>query len=70
MRSKRWATCSARFIVTSGIGGGLRGGEFTYTLQPYGYEFDLERVQWTEDLQVSGRMRWHLATGDVSAIVN
>jgi hypothetical protein len=60
----------SRFLVTFGIGGGLRGGEFTYTLQPFGYEFELKRVQWTDDLQVSGRMRWHLDTGNVIAIVN
>jgi hypothetical protein len=59
----------SRFLVTFGIGGGLRGGEFTYTLQPFGYEFELDRVQWTEDLQVSGRMRWHLDTGYVIATV-
>jgi pimeloyl-ACP methyl ester carboxylesterase len=59
----------SRFLVTFGIGGGLRGGEFTYTLQPFGYEFELERVQWTNDLQVSGRMRWHLDTGRVVAEV-
>jgi pimeloyl-ACP methyl ester carboxylesterase len=59
----------SRFRVTFGIGGGLRGGEFTYTLQPFGYEFELDRVQWTEDLQVSGRMRWHLDSGNVIASV-
>jgi hypothetical protein len=59
----------SRFLVTFGIGGGLRGGEFTYTLQPFGYEFELDRVQWTGDLQVSGRMRWHLDTGNVVADV-
>lgn len=60
----------SRFLVTFGIGGGLRGGEFTYTLQPFGYEFELNRVQWTDDLQVTGRMRWHLDTGNVIAVVN
>ena len=59
----------SRFLVTFGIGSGLRGGEFTYTLQPFGYEFDLDRVQWTSDLEVSGRMRWHLDSGNVIAVV-
>ena len=59
----------ARFLVTFGIGSGLRGGEFTYTTQPFGYEFELDRVQWTEDLEVSGRIRWHVATGNVIAVV-
>jgi hypothetical protein len=26
-------------------------------------------VQWTDDLQVSGRMRWDVSTGDVAADV-
>jgi len=59
----------ARFLVTYGIGSGLRGGEFTYTLQPDGYTFELDHVQWTQDLQVSGTMRWILKSGDVSANV-
>jgi hypothetical protein len=59
----------ARFLVTAGIGSGLRGGEFTYELKPYGYEFDLKRVQWTQDLEVSGTMRWFVTSGDVSADV-
>ena len=60
----------ARFIVTSGGGSGLRGGQFTYFQQPYGYEFDLDHVQWTEDLRVTGMIRWDTALGDVSADVN
>jgi len=59
----------SRFIITAGIGSGLRGGEFTYERKPYGYEFDLDRVQWTEDLQVSGKMRWYVKSGDVTADV-
>lgn len=60
----------ARFIVTFGIGGGLRGGDFTYTLTDSGYEFELNRVKWTSDLQVSGSMSWELASGDVVAQVS
>ena len=26
-------------------------------------------MQWTDDLQVSGKMRWHVATGKVTATV-
>jgi pimeloyl-ACP methyl ester carboxylesterase len=59
----------ARLIITFGIGSGLRGGEFTYLQQPDGYEFDLDRVRWTEDLEVSGTIRWHTASGKVSADV-
>jgi pimeloyl-ACP methyl ester carboxylesterase len=59
----------SRFIVTYGIGSGLRGGEFTYVLKPFGYEFDLKRVQFTDDLQVTGVMRWRLKSGEVTADV-
>lgn len=59
----------SRFLITYGIGSGLRGGEFTYTLKRGGYEFDLENVQWANDLQVSGTMRWDLKSGDVTADV-
>jgi pimeloyl-ACP methyl ester carboxylesterase len=59
----------ARFLVTYGIGSGLRGGEFTYLQKPYGYEFDLDRVKWAQDLAVSGKLRWHTKTGDVFADV-
>jgi TAP-like protein len=59
----------SRFLVTFGIGGGLRGGEFTYVLKPFGYESDLHRVQWADDLQVSGTMRWRLKSGEVAADV-
>lgn len=59
----------SRFLVTFGIGGGLRGGEFTYVLTPFGYEFDLQRVKWTEDLEVSGTLRWYVGSGEVVADV-
>jgi len=59
----------ARFILTYGYGGGLRGGKFTYVQQPYGYEFTLDDVRWTEDLKVSGTIRWHTASGNVVADV-
>jgi hypothetical protein len=59
----------ARFIITFGVGSGLRGGQFTYLQQPDGYEFNLDRVRWTEDLEVSGTIRWRTASGKVSADV-
>jgi pimeloyl-ACP methyl ester carboxylesterase len=59
----------ARFIITFGVGSGLRGGQFTYLQQPYGYEFDLDHVQWTDDLQVTGTVHWYTASGDVTADV-
>jgi hypothetical protein len=57
----------SRFLITFGIGSGLRGGEYTYGLEPDGYAYELNRVKWTEDLEVSGTLRWQLASGDVIA---
>jgi len=59
----------SRFLITYGIGGGLRGGEYTYTGDGAGYSFDLDHVKWTEDLEVTGAMRWDLASGNVTADV-
>ena len=59
----------ARFIITSGGGVGLRGGKFSYTQEDYGYQFTLDHVQWTEDLQVTGTIIWKTASGDVTADV-
>ncbi|HEV7716518.1 MAG TPA: alpha/beta fold hydrolase [Steroidobacteraceae bacterium] len=59
----------ARFYVTYGIGTGLRGGEFTYTLQPFGQDFVLDRVKWTDDLEVSGSIRWNQNTDAITADV-
>ena len=61
--------CSRASSITFGIGSGLRGGEYTYVLEPFGYAYDLNRVKWTEDLEVSGTLRWKLASGDVIAEV-
>jgi hypothetical protein len=47
----------------------LRGGQFTYLQQPDGYEFNLDHVRWTEDLEVSGSIRWRTASGKVLADV-
>jgi pimeloyl-ACP methyl ester carboxylesterase len=60
----------ARFIITDGSGVGLRGGQFSYTQEAYGYQFTLDHVQWTEDLQVTGTIRWDTASGIVTAAVN
>ena len=59
----------ARFITTFGSGVGLRGGQFSYTQENYGYLFTLDHVQWTEDLQVTGTITWTTASGDVTADV-
>lgn len=59
----------ARFIVTYGIGSGLRGGQYTYVGTDTGYEWDLDKVKWTEDLEVSGSIVWNSASGNVGADV-
>jgi hypothetical protein len=59
----------SRFYVTFGIGSGLRGGEFTYEITDDGYDFDLNRVLWTEDLEVSGTIRWNQNTDEIVADV-
>jgi hypothetical protein len=59
----------ARFLITFGIGSGLRGGEFTYVRSENGYDFDLDRVKWTDDVEVSGTISWNLFTDDISADV-
>jgi pimeloyl-ACP methyl ester carboxylesterase len=60
----------ARFLITYGIGGGLRGGEYTYARNDAGYAWELDKVKWTDDLEVSGTMAWDLASGDVTADVS
>jgi pimeloyl-ACP methyl ester carboxylesterase len=59
----------SRFYVTFGIGSGLRGGEFTYEITDDGYDFDLNRVLWTEDLEVSGTIKWNQNTDAIVADV-
>lgn len=59
----------ARFLITFGSGSGLRGGQFSYVQEAQGYEFTLDRVRWTEDLEVSGTIRWLTASENVSAAV-
>lgn len=59
----------ARFLITFGIGGGLRGGEYTYERSENGYDFDLDHVKWTDDVEVSGTMSWNQFTDAISADV-
>jgi len=59
----------SRFLVTFGIGSGLRGGEFTYEITDKGYDFVLDRVRWTEDIEVSGTMSWNQANNAIVADV-
>ncbi len=58
----------ARYFANySGAGAGLRGGRFSFFQFADGYRFTFERVRWTEDLAVSGRLRWNQTTGAISA---
>jgi pimeloyl-ACP methyl ester carboxylesterase len=58
----------ARYFVNSGGSGvGLRGGTFTFEAFDAGYAFTLDQIRWTEDLTVSGTIRWDQSTGDVTA---
>jgi pimeloyl-ACP methyl ester carboxylesterase len=59
----------ARFLVTYGIGSGLRGGDYTYSRNKAGYVYQLNNVKWTDDLEVSGTLRWYEASGKVVARV-
>ena len=59
----------SRFLITYGIGAGLRDGLFTYARDDVGYSFDLDHVKWTNDLEVTGTMEWDLASGNVTADV-
>jgi pimeloyl-ACP methyl ester carboxylesterase len=59
----------SRFLITYGIGAGLRDGLFTYVRDDVGYAFDLDHVKWTNDLEVTGTMQWNLASGNVTADV-
>jgi pimeloyl-ACP methyl ester carboxylesterase len=52
----------ARFLITFGSGRGLRGGTFSYTRSASGYDFVLDSVRWTEDLEVSGTIHWNQFT--------
>lgn len=51
----------------AGRGVGLRGGAFTAATAGEGYRISLERVRWTEDLAVSGRIEWPGSSGTVHA---
>lgn len=58
----------ARWWVNyDGSGAGLRGGRFHVTSTADGARFRLRNVRWTEDLEVSGRIDWRIATDDVQA---
>jgi len=58
----------ARWWVNyDGSGAGLRGGRFRVTSTADGARFRLRGVRWTEDLEVSGKIEWRIATDDVQA---
>ena len=51
------------FDPTGGVKGNINIGFVYYP------RFDLDHVQWTEDLEITGTIRWYTASGDVSADV-
>jgi hypothetical protein len=60
----------ARYFITfGGDDSGLRGGRFTFTPTDTGQSFELDRVRWVKDLEVSGTIDWRLKTGVISSQV-
>lgn len=60
----------ARWYVSyNSVGGGLRGGRFSYAATNAGYDFDLKSVRFTEDVAVSGTVTWNQVTNIISAHV-
>jgi pimeloyl-ACP methyl ester carboxylesterase len=57
------------FVTTSGRDRGLRGGMFRLHPDARGKVLDLDALQWTQDLAVSGQLRWNQLNGDVTATV-
>jgi pimeloyl-ACP methyl ester carboxylesterase len=64
LRAAAAALLSAADVVarvetnTNGEGVGLRGGTFSIKAQGDGYALTLRNVRWSEDLAVSGKLRW------------
>ena len=60
----------ARYWASFGTtGSGLRGGAFTYDSSATGYVFTLDGVRYTNDVAVSGKIKWNTSTGAVTANV-
>lgn len=56
----------ARYFITfGGATSGLRGGRFTFTPTDTGHSFELDRVRWVKDLEVTGTIEWTIATGTI-----
>lgn len=58
------------YVNTEGSGSGLRGGSFDFNNSENGYVFDLDHVQWTCDLTVTGQIDWNQLTGAITADVS
>ncbi len=60
----------ARYYVTiSGHDHGLRGGSFHLHRNGKGVVLELEKLQWTQDLAVSGDVDWNQLDGNITATV-
>ncbi len=54
------------YVSSSGHGAGLRGGTFDIRTSDTGYDLQLNQLQWTTDLAVSGLLKWNQLTGAIS----
>ncbi len=48
---------------------GLRGGKFQFHSNSKGYVFELTKLQWTNNLLVSGKVDWNQIDGTITANV-
>jgi pimeloyl-ACP methyl ester carboxylesterase len=58
------------YVSSSGHGAGLRGGTFDIQVTDAGYNLQLNQLQWTNDLTVSGVLQWNQLTGAITAQVS
>ncbi len=58
------------YVNSEGSGSGLRGGSFDFNNSDTGYVFDLDHVQWTRDLAVSGQIDWNQLSGEIIAKIS
>lgn len=51
-------------------GRGLRGGFFSYAATSSGYDFTLQEIKFTEDVEATGKMAWNTTTAQITATVS
>jgi hypothetical protein len=57
------------YVTYNNVDTGLRGGKFTYHANATGYVFALTNFSWTEDVAVSGTVRWDQISNIITAQV-